>query len=908
MNFSFKKKQGSPAATEANLINAPLVDNIMQAREIETYKQAIHQQFEAQVERSPNAIAVVCEDKQLTYRELNNRANQLAHHLQALEVKPDVLVGICLERSLEMVVGLWGILKAGGAYVALDPTYPKERLAYILEETQVPLLVTQRQLVEQLPQLDVPLICLDTDREVIARESEENPVTQVTPQHLAYVIFTSGSTGKPKGVQITQGNLGHYAQAMSEALTLQSDDIYLHTASFSFSSSVRQLMVPLSQGATVVIATAEQRKNPLELFGAIKEHNVTIIDVVPSYWQTCAYALANMNPESRAVLLDNKLRLILSASAPLSSDIPKNWRLGFQQDVRFINMFGQTETTGIVAVYPIPDQYSDKVAVVPIGKPIPNTQIYVLDDDLRRVSVGETGEMYIGGAGIGRGYLNRPDLTQERFLPNPFSDEPGACLYKTGDLGRYRPDGIIEFVGRMDYQVKIRGMRVELGEIELAIAQHPSVRETVVIAREEVPGDSRLVAYIVSKLPSAESNPSVFIKELRSLLKEKLPDYMMPSAFVMLEALPLTPNGKIDRTALPAPDQVRQESEETFVAPQNDLELQLTKIWEKVLGVQPIGVRDNFFELGGHSLLAVQLFAEIEQITGTNLPLATLLQAPTIEALAGVLRQEEWSAPWSSLVAIQAGSSKPPLFCIHPIGGNVLEYLNLIRYLGSEQPVYGLQAQGLDGKQAPLNRVEDMATHYIKEIRTLQPQGPYFLAGYSFGGLVAFEMAQQLHAQGQKVALLALCDTYSPKLQGKRPSFFKYVWIHLTNLWQLEPMEKFHYLDSWLKWRRSKDNYQEFLRNQVPEAIQNFDVLEANLQATHTYEALVYPGLVTLFRSTVQKPSFSHDPQLGWSNLVGGELEIHDSPGDHYGMLREPRVRVLAEKLKLCLEQAQMKI
>jgi aspartate racemase len=865
----------------------------------------IYKQLEAQVERTPDAIAVVCEDQQLTYRELNTRANQLAHYLQALEVKPDVLVGICLERSLEMVVGLLGILKAGGAYVALDPTYPKERLAYILKETQVPLLVTQRQLVEQLPQLDVPLVCLDTDEEAIARESEENPVSQVTSQHLAYVIFTSGSTGKPKGVQITQGNLGHYAQAMSEALTLQSDDIYLHTASFSFSSSVRQLMVPLSQGATVVIATAEQRKNPLALFDVIKQHNVTIIDIVPSYWQTCYYALGNMNAESRTAVLDNKLRLILSASAPLSSDIPKNWRFGFQPDVRFINMFGQTETTGIVAVYPIPDEYSDEVVVVPIGRPIANTQIYVLNENRSPVPVGEIGEMYVGGAGLGRGYLNRPDLTQERFIPNPFSDEPGACLYKTGDLGRYRADGIIEFVGRMDYQVKIRGMRVELGEIELAIAQHPGVRETVVIAKENVSGDKSLVAYIVPKLLSAETSQTALIKELRSLLQQKLPDYMVPSAFVMLEALPLTPNGKIDRTALPAPDQVRQDLEETFVAPQDELELELTRIWEKVLGVQPIGVRDNFFDLGGHSLLAVQLFAEIEKIVGTNLPLATLLQASTIEELARVLRQKEWSAPWSSLVAIQPGSSKPPLFCVHPIGGNVLEYLNLIPYLGSEQPVYGLQAQGLDGKQTPLNRVEDMATHYIKEIRTLQPEGPYFLAGFSFGGLVAFEMAQQLHGQGQKVALIALFDSHSPKLRENGSSFLQRACTHLTNLWQLEPMERFNYVRDLVRWYTNKGNYKEFMRNHLPESLLNFDVLDANSQATKDYVGQVYPGVVSLFRCSVQKPQFSHDPQLGWGSLVGGGLESHTVPGEHDGMFKEPRVRVLAEKLKLCLDKTQ---
>jgi aspartate racemase len=512
---------------------------------------------------------------------------------------------------------------------------------------------------------------------------------------------------------------------------------------------------------------------------------------------------------------------------------------------------------------------------------------------------------------LARGYLNRPDLNAEKFIYNPFVEtqlspsQPIKRLFKTGDIARYLPDGAIEILGRVDFQVKLRGMRVELGEIESMLEQHPSVKEAVVTATEDESGDKRLVAYIVPKILSDEISQTVSTRELRNFLKEKLADYMMPSTFVMLSTLPLTPNGKIDRSALPAPDQVRQESEETFVAPQDELELQLTKIWEKVLGVQPIGVRDNFFELGGHSLLAVRLFAEIEQIFGRNLPLATLLQAPTIEEIARILRQDGGSVPWSSLVAIQPNGSKTPLLCIHPIGGNVLEYLNLVKYLGSEQPVYGLQAQGIDGKQAPLNRVEDMAAHYIQEIRTLQPQGPYFLAGFSFGGLVAYEMAQQLYAQGQKVALLAMFDTHSPKLLANRSSLVKSVLIRLGHLWELEPHERLNYIGSIVTWYFNKGDYKDFLRDQLSESLQTFEVLDANLEASKNYVPQIYSGSVTLFRCSLQLPKYSHDPQLGWGELVAGELESHKAPGDHDLMLREPRVRVLAEKLKLCLEKAQ---
>lgn len=877
--------------------------NIDQSKEPEK-DSCIYKWIEAQVDRTPDAVAVVCEDKQLTYRELNVRANKIAHYLQALDVKPGELVGICMERSPEMVVGLLGILKAGGAYVPLDPAYPEERLSFMLKETQVPVLLTQKRLVEKLPQQLSRVVCLDTDWDAIAQESEENPISEVTPQHLAYVMYTSGSTGKPKGVQIPHTSVWHYVQSINKVLQVQASDIYLHTASFSFSSSVRQLMVPLSQGAKVIIATREQTKNPLSLFELIHKQGATVFDTVQSVWRHGLQALESLDKASQEVLLKSQLRLTLFSGGLLPCQLLKKVRSAVGNQPRIVNIYGQTETIGVCA-YPIPAKFDKEQGYVPVGYPLAHTQVDVLDDHLQPVPVGESGELHVTGAGLARAYLNHPQLTAERFILNPFSDAPNARLYKTGDVARYLPDGTLEILGRTDHQVKIREMRVELGEIESVLEQHPDIRETVVTAREDDSGDKRLVAYIVPKLASNEINQTVLTKELRNFLKEKLADYMVPCTFVMLAALPLTPNGKVDRCALPAPDQVRQEPEETFVAPQDELELQLTKIWEKVLGVQPIGVKDNFFELGGHSLLAVRLFAEIEQIFGKNLPLATLLQATTVEELASVLRQKGWSAPWSSLVAIQPSGSKPPLFCIHPIGGNVLEYLNLVRYLGSDQPVYGLQAQGLDGKQAPLNRVEDMATHYIKEIRAFQPEGPYFIAGFSFGGAVAFEMARQLHAQGQKVALLALCDTRSPKLRENRLSFVESMCIRLSHLWQLEPQEKLNYIQSWVKWHMHKGDYKEFLRNQLPESLLNFDVLDANFQATKNYVPQVYSESVTLFRCRVQDPKFSHDPQLGWGELVSGQLKIHDVPGDHDGMLREPRVRALAEKLKLCLDKAQ---
>lgn len=859
----------------------------------------IHQSFEAQVDRRPDAIAVVFEDKQLTYGELNHRANQLAHYLQSLGVGPESLVGICMERSLEIVVGLLAILKAGGAYVPLDPAYPKERNTFIVEETQVAILLAQKHLVNELPQLNSRPILVDTEWQTIARESEKNPVSGVTAENLAYVMYTSGSTGKPKGVEMPHISISNYMQSLNQILQINPEDIYLHTASFSVSSSLRQLMLPLTQGAKIVVATQEQIKNPLGLFELIKQQGVTVFDTVQSIWCYLLQALEELDDVNREQLCESKLKLLLFSGGLLPNELFKKVRSTVKGKARIINIYGQTETIGVSA-YPIPEQFDLELAYLPIGRPYPYVELYLLDENLQPVSVGEVGEIHIAGAGLARDYLNHPKLTQEKFIPHPFTKEPGARLYKTGDLARYLPDGNLECLGRADFQVKIHGIRIELGEIESTILTHPGVLEVVVVTRTiNISGAPSLLAYIVLKPEQTLTN-----KQLRNFLKNKLPDYMIPATFVMLEALPLTPNGKIDRATLPAPHAVRQESKDTYVAPRNELELQLTKIWGKVLGVQPISLRDNFFELGGNSLIAVRLFAEIERIWSRNLPLATLCEKPTIEELANVICNEEWLAPWSSLVPIQPNGSKPPLICIHPIGGNVLDYYRLANHLGREQPLYGVQAQGLDGKQEPLSRVEDMANHYIKEIRsTIQPNGPYFLAGYSFGGVIAFEMAQQLHTQGQKVALLALFDAISPTLSPSRSSITKFVKIHLSNLKQLKPQDRQKYVKNWLQWHFKSGNYKDIVISELSEASYDFRVLETNSQATKKYQPQVYPGIATLFRSKLQPVKFNESLDLGWDNLVSGGLGIYSLAGDHYSVLREPHIQELAKKLKFCLER-----
>src|ERR1051325_1237905 len=593
-------------------------------------EQSIHELFEAQVKRTPDADSVIFGDERVSYAELNRRANRLAHRVWALGVGPEVMVAIYMERSIDLVSSILGVLKAGGAYVPLDPAYPVDRLAFMLEDARPSVLLTAKPLGEDFfGQQQQQVVCLETDGPTIENLSEDDLHQPAMGDSVAYVIYTSGSMGRPKGVAISHDALRHYVQSMRLPPGRAPADRYLHTASIAFSSSVRQLMVPLSLGATVVLATSEQTKNPLELLVLAQRHDVTIMDIVPSYWRNILHLLGDLPLAKRRQMLTTKLRLIGSASEPLWSDIPKNWSHEFGPQTSLINMFGQTETTGIITVYPIPDVHDERVKVTPIGRPIANRRVYVLDAQLKPVPVGVQGELHVGGCSLGRGYLNRPELTAEKLIPDPFSNQPGARLFKTGDLARYLPDGDVEFIGRLDQQVKIRGFRVEPEEIEAVLVEHPGVRTAHVMAYGEVSGDKRLAAYIV-----ARQQPEPSTVELRQFLKGRVPEYMVPSAFVLMEALPRMPNGKIDRKALPAPDASRPELETSFVLPRNPIEETLSGIWARVLGVEQVGVHDNFFELGGHSLLATQTISRIREAFHIELSLRHLFEEPTVAGLS----------------------------------------------------------------------------------------------------------------------------------------------------------------------------------------------------------------------------------------------------------------------------------
>nr|WP_321162352.1 amino acid adenylation domain-containing protein [Nostoc sp. KVJ3] len=904
-------KQNIPLNNLTHVICTQVIQELNDSKAVCYEDLCIHQMFEMQVERSPQSIAVIFENTQLTYRQLNQQANQLAHHLRALGVGPEVLVGICLERSLEMIVGILGILKAGGAYVPLDPAYPSERLAFILEDTQAPVLLTQEKLLKKLPPHQAQVVCLDSNWQENIQNSQENPVNETTDYNLIYVIYTSGSTGQPKGVMVSHRGIRNQLYWRQTTFRLTQADKVLLTISFSFDPSVWQILWPLCFGGQLIVARPGGHQDTAYLVKVITKQQITVLALVPSILRVLL--------EEKGIENCRFLKHITCGGEALPGELIERFFAKLNLDNVLHNCYGPTEASIDTTFWTC--QRDTNYAIAPIGRPITNAEIHILDENLQPVPVGESGELHIGGIGLARGYLNRPELTIDKFIFNSFSSESGARLYKTGDLARYLSDGNIEFLGRIDYQVKIRGFRIELGEIEAILGRHPALTQTLVIAREDINGDKQLVAYVVA---SAEQIPSRV--ELRRFLQSQLPEYMVPAYFVFLDTLPLNPNGKIDRHALPAPDLSRQESEVNFVAPRNEVEREITQIWEQILGVQPIGVKDNFFEVGGNSILAVKLFWQIEKIFNKNLPLAILFQSGTVEDLAKIICQEEDLATnlasvnaldkskssWSCLVEIQPNGSKPPFFCIHGLGGEVLCFRELVLHLGPDQPFYGLQPQGLDGKQPLHTRVEDMATHYIQEIQTIQPNGPYFLGGYSFGGVVAFEMARQLQEQGQQVGILVMLDSCRPGYSWRAP-FLKRVFLHLNNIVQQGPAYLWQRTVKWTSWRKQHllNRYKRYLEGVIdlPVNDKHLKIMDANIQAMSEYTFSPYLGRAVLLRADDRSRDDAigtqYDPQFGWGDLVAGGLDIHYIPGSHHNLFNEPHVQVLAETLRNCLIQAQ---
>jgi len=854
----------------------------------------IHQLFEEQVERTPDRIAAIFENRKLTYRDVNQKANQLAHLLQEKGVGKGNYIPVLMERSLELLLSYLAIMKTGAAFVPIDPKWPVTRISEILRElnTEIFLVNSKQEDWEELFEWSCVVV---NELELTGSQSNLNVFVDGTDP--IYVMFTSGSTGKPKGAINQHRGLTNRFLNANDRYGRKNNDVFLFASNQIFDASIWQLLLPLINGNCTVIAPPSLGFDLPKIIDLIEKFQVTIAGFVPSIFNLLVERL-EQQPKFRQRL--QSLRLLIIGGEAINPKAIYRFK-SYLPGVEITNGYGPTETSISVIFYDIPSVFTEPI---PIGKPLFNVQALILDENLNLVPIGVPGELYIGGVCVGLGYLNNEAATSRAFIPNPFPEIKSDRLYKTGDLVRYLPDGNIEFLGRIDRQVKIRGIRIELGEIEATLAQHPDLREAVVTVREDTPTNQRLVAYVVPD----KSQPS--IAQLRSFLKTKLPDYMVPSAFVVLERMPLTPNGKINRHALPAPDTSILSQETGAIAPRNTLELQLVQIWSEVLNIPNVGVRDNFFDLGGHSLLAVRLMACIEQQLGTYLPLATLFTEPTIEHQASLLSTTTDAQRSSPLVPIRQTGSLPPLFCVHPIGGDVLCYATLARHLGETQPFWALRSLGLDGECQPLTRIEEMGATYIKALQTIQPSGPYHLAGWSMGGIVAFEMATQLVASGHDVSLLAAIDSDAPLqtfpesvsideamllmdwVKNLNGLSHKALSISVEQLRHLAPQEQLPYV---VEQAQQVGLLPTEMGHKQGSSL--FNVFKANRLSLYSYRPQPYPGRITLFCSTEDSQGERLEPTLGWEELSTSGVDVYGIVSNHFSIVQTQRLAELLSRI-----------
>ncbi|MUG96484.1 amino acid adenylation domain-containing protein [Scytonema sp. UIC 10036] len=863
---------------------------------------SLHQLFEQQVELTPLSVVLISDSEKITYCQLNHRVNQLAHYLQKQGVTKETLVALCLERDLDMVVGILAILKAGGAYIPLDPSYPVERLNFMLSDSQASLLISKQEILEKLSLSAAKTVCLDIQKEEIAQESLENPINLSSSDNLAYIIYTSGSTGTPKGVLGTHRGTVNGLNWLWKTYPFREGEVCCQKTAISFVDSVWEIFAPLLKGIpTVIISNSDVLDSQL-FIESLAQHQVSRIILVPSLLRLL------LDNYSHLVKKLTHLKFWITSGEALSVKLVQSFR-ELMPFAKLINLYGSSEVSANATYYDtslLPEQAHS----VPIGCPIDNTQIYVLNRDLQPTPIGVIGELYVGGDGLAKGYLYRPELTQERYIDNPFI--PGNKLYKTGDLVRYLRDGNLEYLGRHDEQVKIRGFRVELGEIATAIAQHSDVQESVVITSDDAQENSRLIAYVVTDKQDITT-------QLLSYLQQKLPNYILPSAFIVLDKLPLTPNGKVDKRALPSSDVIQSNTNKAFVAPRNFTELALAKTWEKLLDTSPIGVTDNFFELGGHSFLAVRLMAQIHDKFEHNLPISTLFENPTLEKLAAIVSQPYREISNSHLVTINPSGDKTPFFCIHGAGGNISPYFNISRRLGKDYPFYALEDR-LEQDRPEIVSVEETAARYLQEIRKVQPNGPYLLGGHCYGGVLAFEMARQLHNQGNTVGLLVVIDAILPEtiVEPTEDDDAKFL-LRIAESIKTEndvdfsvPFEELRDLPltEQLNLINKKANF-IFSDAEIQDFLSYYKLFKLHVQAMRNYIPQVYPLPITIFRASEEiihdfdNPEWSSsDPLLGWGKCSSQPIQTVDIPGDHFSILVEPHIQDLTKQLKSCIDNA----
>lgn len=854
--------------------------------------------FEEQVNKTPDNIALVFEEQSLTYQELNQKANQLAHFLhQNYQIKPDTLIGICIERSLDMAIALLAVLKAGAAYVPIDSNYPEERIKYILENSKISLLLTQSFINDKLSgffsEFSGQLINLD--RLNFESFPCHNLALQSKPNDLAYVIYTSGSTGQPKGVMVEHKGLCNLALVEIETFDVHPSSRVLQFASFSFDAFIWEVLMAWGGGATLYLGNKDNLMPGLPLVERLRDDAITHITLPPS-------ALAVLPWENLP-----SLQTIIVAGEACSPELVKKW----SQGRNFFNGYGPTEGSVCTTIA----KYTSFEEKITIGRPIPNVQVYILDSHLQPVSIGVPGELHIGGAGLARGYLDRPDLTAEKFIEVNLLGKIER-IYKTGDLAKWQNDGNIEFLGRIDHQIKLRGFRIELGEIEAVLLKHPAVKE-VIVNLHKTENNQQLVAYVTGELIDDLS------QQLKQHLKTHLPDYMIPSQIIRLDEFPLTPNGKIDRQALPHPN---HESQSLYEAPRNNIEQQLTEIWSLIVECEKISIHDNFFDLGGHSILAIKLLNEIQKNFNQELSLTSLFQNPTIAQLAQQLSQFEVQPSISELLVLQPSGQKISIFCVAGSNGHAFYFRDFAMNFADEHPVYGLETPGRDGSHSLPISVEDHASSLIKTLQQKQPKGPYILIGYSSGCSVALEMAFQLEQQGEIISLLGIFDAglvANPDYITKR-SDLDWIWNMIERIEAVKGISlglNYEQLaaqsDDQKRWYLAAEAL--YHHNVLPEH-STLSLLRTNLEVmkrvTLNYAAyqpnFVISAPIVLFRAQDVKEivvqehqAMSHYQQSdwGWQPYSNKPVQVISVPGNHGQMLYEPNVKILADQLKKSIQE-----
>jgi amino acid adenylation domain-containing protein len=847
--------------------------------------QRVHELFAEQVRRTPQSVALIHDGKEMTYDALNQEANRLARYLRELRVGPDVIVGICLERSAKMVIAVLAVLKAGGAYLPLDPAFPRNRLAFMLTESSAAVVLTQRALLAILPGEIAKRVCLDTDWHLVAECDAQDLIVAGSPEDLAYVIYTSGSTGTPKGVMISHRAAVNFLTSMLQIPCVTVHDRFLAVTTLSFDPALFELISPLVTGATVVLAGSDECIDPSRLCEMLDEFAVTVMSAATTTWGQMVATGWHGRRELRAVVGGAAL------PAKLAQDL-------LARCAEVWNQYGPTETTVTATCWRV----SHPELGIFIGTPIANTRCLILDRHLQLTPLGAYGELYIGGLGLARGYLNRQELTASRFIADPYL--PGARLYRTGDLVRWHRSGLLEFAGRIDHQVKLRGFRIELGEIEAELDACEGVQGSVAVIREDRPGDQRLVAYIVGDVAN--------VRGLKRHLGSRLPGYMLPSAIVRLDAFPLTPNGKVDRKALPMPASTAWVSEAiaSELATMDSLQRSLAAEWEDVLNVRPVGLNDDFFDLGGHSLLALSLLGRIALRFGQRLSLGSFLAAPTVRTQAELLRDGLSALGARSLVPICAAGTRPPLFFASGWGGPILSLRALAEALGSEQPLYLLDYLAARAADHTSPTIEHIASALIAEMQSLRPTGPYHLAGFSLGANIVYEMAQQLRAAGESVPVLILLDGYAPG-HPILPPFHVRTMLHVQQALRLGPWRMWPYLLKYtIRLRRFVAEIQPKLYEGVTDEHASPMVAELTrgalsiYHASQKYRVIRYPGRLMVITaedlSEFGIGASAGDPTAGWRNWAEDAIYVGSLPGIHRNLLSVEHAAKLAELFDDC--------